>query len=707
LVGRFRIEAQLGSGGMGAVYRAHDPVLDRAVALKVLHTDPDGDDGDGDGAQRLRRVVREARAAAALTHPNTVTIFEVGEAENEVFIAMELLEGEDLRAILERGDASIEDKLRWLLQTARALQAAHERGLVHRDVKPENMFVCKDGTLKLLDFGIAKRDHDEVIAQPALDAAPSSLRTEAGRAFGTPRYMSPEQRAGEPTDVRTDQYAWGLVAFELLTGTVDLTGQAEETATRPADVASAAPVLSAARIDELRDRAPRLADATVLALARTLAPDKADRFPSMKPLIAALEATGESAAPLPLPFAKKEQTIAPRPARTGRWYLTAAALVVASGALVALIRRETATRGTRDEATSGAIAPLPACRVESIHAVAAADGDRVTVLPDGTVVIARDLRHRFELERETADAGLVPMLRTPLTAAIGGNYTFIELGGAVRDHQPAVLVLAGQGPGRGGFIASWSEKGGMGTSRVEGALLGLAAASDGEDIFAIATTEEFTMSKEPFAAEVDSYRMTPTGLDRRAAVEVIAAQGPAVAASADRIAVSYSVIVPAELHFAFLDKEVNRVGDVFVVAKGDMQPAVAFAGEAAAVFWFGETGRASRLDVATITPGDAAFTPPRMAVDDPLAPVVPVTARLPTGSWVVAWVASRGGPNAVRISPIGPHGALTGPTDIAKATTVTELRAAATDTGVTLWWRETDKIVRVARVACNAQRETR
>jgi serine/threonine-protein kinase len=153
---------------MGDVFRAYDTVLDRAVALKVLHTDRSADNG-----QRMRRVVREARAAAALVHPNAVTVFDDGEADNEVFIAMELLEGEELRSVLERGTATLAEKLRWLLEAARALAAAHERGLVHRDVKPENMFVCKGGTLKLLAFGIAKRD--DVESTPLDEAALSNL----------------------------------------------------------------------------------------------------------------------------------------------------------------------------------------------------------------------------------------------------------------------------------------------------------------------------------------------------------------------------------------------------------------------------------------------------------------------------------------------------------------------------------------------------
>ncbi|MEA2751218.1 MAG: eukaryotic-like serine/threonine-protein kinase, partial [Myxococcales bacterium] len=322
-VGRFRIDAQLGSGGMGDVFRAYDPVLDRAVALKVLRSDH-----SADAAQRMRRVVREARAAAALTHPNTVTIFEVGEADREVFIAMELLEGEDLRAVLERGGASIADKLRWLLEAARALGAAHDRGLVHRDVKPENMFVCTGGTLKLLAFGIAKRD-DEDGASPdaAVDLGPSSLRTTEGRRIGTPRYMAPEQHAGDATDPRTDEYAWGLVAFELLSGAHVVA----DLRTKTTDGSDAAPVpaLAAQRLEVLRASAPEVSEDVLLTIGRALEPRKEDRFPSMAPIIVALEAKTE---PKPGPKSEPKREPTPEPRRTRSWLvLPAIGLAVAAG----------------------------------------------------------------------------------------------------------------------------------------------------------------------------------------------------------------------------------------------------------------------------------------------------------------------------------------------------------------------------------------
>ncbi len=278
IVGRFVLGRCLGSGGMGDVYEAYDPVLERTVAMKVLRPR-----ASADSAAQARRVLSEARAAARLAHPNTVTIFDVGEHDGRAYITMELLEGETLRAAAKH--APLEKKLGWLLESARALVAAHENGLVHRDVKPENMFVCADGTLKLLDFGIAKREEDETMApSPASVASPNSLRTELGKRIGTPRYMAPEQRAGAPTDARTDQYAWGLVAFELLTGAhLDSVATIDDSP------------IGDDRAQEIRERSLTMAampapPAYVAAVLRALSDDKARRFDSMQPIVEALQA---------------------------------------------------------------------------------------------------------------------------------------------------------------------------------------------------------------------------------------------------------------------------------------------------------------------------------------------------------------------------------------------------------------------------------
>jgi serine/threonine-protein kinase len=212
--GRYRVERVLGTGGMGEVYAAFDPVLRRRVALKVLHPTAAGDEV---GASA--RLLREARAAAALGHPGVVAVYDIGEVDGTPFIAMELVPGEPLRSFLGRSEVGTEDRLAWLLGIAQVLEAAHALGFVHRDVKPANVMVCPDGAVKLLDFGIAKRARAEEDADPPRSTAgPTSAHTAEGLVSGTPRYMAPEQRAGAPLDGRADQFAWGVVAFELLTG---------------------------------------------------------------------------------------------------------------------------------------------------------------------------------------------------------------------------------------------------------------------------------------------------------------------------------------------------------------------------------------------------------------------------------------------------------------------------------------------------------
>jgi serine/threonine-protein kinase len=206
-LGRYRIETLLGRGGMGDVYRAEDTLLRRKVALKVLR--PDTTPSSGVDENR-RRLLREARAAAAFEHPNVVTIYDVGEVGGIAFIAMQLVEGVSLRTFVGRNDVAFEQRMAWLLGVARALAAAHRAGLVHRDVKPDNVMVC-DGGIKVLDFGIAK------MASSAQTGESIAYSTQPGGWVGTPRYMAPEQRMGQ-TDPRSDQYAWALCAYELLGG---------------------------------------------------------------------------------------------------------------------------------------------------------------------------------------------------------------------------------------------------------------------------------------------------------------------------------------------------------------------------------------------------------------------------------------------------------------------------------------------------------
>jgi serine/threonine protein kinase/tetratricopeptide (TPR) repeat protein len=277
---RYVIEELLGEGGMAQVYRAHDPRLHRRVALKVLrvNTSPEPDVA-GDATAR---VMREARAAAALDHPNAISVFDVGETEGQLYIAMELVNGKSLRPFVRDSSIPWETKLRWMVDAGRALGAAHERGLVHRDVKPENIMVRSDGVVKVLDFGIAKRTRIDAAA-PAGTGTLDEARTQsvAGAIVGTPWYLSPEQLRGEPVDGRADQFSWAVATYELLTGSLPW----------PKGVGGLQLVL--AILNKTPDlpstivRAlPSLVDASIL---KALAKSPSQRFEDMESLVSALD----------------------------------------------------------------------------------------------------------------------------------------------------------------------------------------------------------------------------------------------------------------------------------------------------------------------------------------------------------------------------------------------------------------------------------
>jgi serine/threonine-protein kinase len=208
IVGRYQIQARIGQGAMANVYRAFDPDINRVLAIKVLKREYCRN------PQFASRFLREARAAGALSHPNIVTIYDVGEIEGFPYIAMELLEGQPLDAVAQRvGRFPIGDVIEIGCQLAGALRYAHEQGVVHRDIKPSNIWLGKDGrSIKLLDFGIAR------LEQSAAEEQAEMLRTQAGQVVGTPRYMSPEQALGRETDGRSDLFSVGVVLYELITG---------------------------------------------------------------------------------------------------------------------------------------------------------------------------------------------------------------------------------------------------------------------------------------------------------------------------------------------------------------------------------------------------------------------------------------------------------------------------------------------------------
>ena len=209
-LGRYEIREKIGSGGMGEVYLAHDTQLDRKVALKVLLPEFSTDD------ERVQRFKLEARAASALNHPNIITIHEVGEADDRLYIATEYVNGQTLRERITKGDLSVAESVRIAEQVADAIAAAHEAHVVHRDIKPENIMIRRDGYAKILDFGLAKPTLNHT---PGTEAATMQMVvTQAGLVMGSVRYMSPEQARGKKTDERTDVWSLGVVLYEMITG---------------------------------------------------------------------------------------------------------------------------------------------------------------------------------------------------------------------------------------------------------------------------------------------------------------------------------------------------------------------------------------------------------------------------------------------------------------------------------------------------------
>ena len=217
-LGRYGIRSQLGAGGMGEVYLAEDTSLGRQVALKVLPPDLT------DNPESLLRFEREARAASALTHPNILTIYEIGEADGAHFIATEFIEGQSLRQRIKRGPMELPEVLDIGLQIASALAAAHETGIVHRDIKPENIMLRKDRLVKVLDFGLAKLVKQEAPEPDSEGVTKALLKTKPGVVMGTTIYMSPEQARGREVDERTDIWSLGVVLYQMVTGSAPFAG---------------------------------------------------------------------------------------------------------------------------------------------------------------------------------------------------------------------------------------------------------------------------------------------------------------------------------------------------------------------------------------------------------------------------------------------------------------------------------------------------
>jgi serine/threonine protein kinase len=210
-LGPYKIRNFIGAGGMGEVYEAIDTNLNRTVALKLLPASVAAD------RERLDRFEQEARTVSALSHPAIVTIYEAGQIDSQPYISMELVGGQTLRGLLETGPIPLRRALRIASRLAEGLAAAHEAGLVHRDLKPENIKVANDGFVKILDFGLAKRIASELTLDAAGEAA-TAMQTLPGMVVGTAGYMSPEQASADAVDFTSDQFSFGAVLYEMLTG---------------------------------------------------------------------------------------------------------------------------------------------------------------------------------------------------------------------------------------------------------------------------------------------------------------------------------------------------------------------------------------------------------------------------------------------------------------------------------------------------------
>ena len=328
-LGPYEITGTLGAGGMGEVYRARDTRLGRDVAVKVLPAtfshDPD----------RLRRFEQEARATAALNHPNILAVFDIGTHEASPYVVTELLDGETLRQRIQSGPVPVRKATDYALQIARGLAAANDQGITHRDLKPENIFLTKDGRIKILDFGLAK------VTQPqkpdSHDSPTLASQTEPGLVLGTVGYMSPEQVRGKPADPRSDLFSLGAILYEMVSGKRAF--NAETTAETMTAILKTEP-------PHLSDLQPNVPVGLARIVEHCLEKDPSNRFQSARDIAFALEAlsgssSGTSAPSVAAPTPQTKSQI------SSLWIALAASLAMA--VLVFILARRTAPVATPPE----------------------------------------------------------------------------------------------------------------------------------------------------------------------------------------------------------------------------------------------------------------------------------------------------------------------------------------------------------------------
>jgi len=279
-LGPYEIQAPLGAGGMGEVYRARDPRLARDVAVKVLP------EAVAEDPHRLQRFEREARAAGGLNHPNILAVFDVGQHEGRPYVVTELLEGETLRNRLRNDSVPLRKAMSSAIEVARGLAAAHDKGIVHRDLKPENLFVTKDGHVKILDFGLAKVPKGGQTDGESVETLDADALTDPGEVVGTVHYMSPEQVRGRAIDHRSDIFSFGVVLYEVLAGE------------RPFHGPSLADTMAAIlREDPPAFVNPGVPEALERIVRRCLEKRPEERFQSAHDIAYALEALSEPSGP--------------------------------------------------------------------------------------------------------------------------------------------------------------------------------------------------------------------------------------------------------------------------------------------------------------------------------------------------------------------------------------------------------------------------
>jgi formylglycine-generating enzyme required for sulfatase activity/tRNA A-37 threonylcarbamoyl transferase component Bud32 len=412
-LGRYEVRGSLGAGGMGEVYLAYDPELEREVAVKILRDSVD------DSAARVRRFVQEAKAASALNHPNVAHVYEIGSQDDLRFIAMEKVEGETLRQRMSRGPLPIDDALSLAMQIAAGLAAAHQAGIVHRDVKPENVIIRPDGYAKVLDFGLAK------LRELRSEDAATLLKTRPGLGVGTLGYMAPEQFSGGEVTPAADVFSLGVVLYEMISGR------------RPFEGTTAAEVLAAILtktprpiMEERADIPPKLASVISKAMTR----DAEERYPSAGELLEELRQISHETMEAAIRSADAEAApvrFRPRLSRRTAIVTAGVLLLAIAAAAVWMKARSNRLRGAMDsiataegflkqraypEAYQAAIAAatiLP--QDQRVRDVIAASSDKVEVEsdPPGATVYLQ----RFKGPSERSPVGTTPLIMPQVPGA--------------------------------------------------------------------------------------------------------------------------------------------------------------------------------------------------------------------------------------------------------------------------------------------------